>query len=99
MLKKFVCAAATFALAACSGPTLHVTSDTAWSGTVNGNGRSDTVAGSGDKTFELRRGTTCWTFNKTTAQGTLRAYARGNGSPLNGDDRTADPFGSVNGCV
>ena len=101
MWKKPVGVAAVVMLAACSGPTLYVESDTAWSGTVTGEGRNQSAAveGTGNRTFDLRRGTTCWEFRKATAEGSLRVYATKVGNRGTGDDRTTDPFGTVNGCV
>lgn len=101
MLKTSAKFAALLLLAACSGPTLYVESDTAWTGAVTGEGRNqaNAVEGVGDKTFDLRRGTTCWEFKKATAEGVLRVYATKVGNRATGDDRTTDPFGTVNGCV
>lgn len=93
--------AAVVLLSACSGPTLYVESDTAWTGVVTGEGRnqSSSVEGTGNRSFQLRRGTTCWEFKKATADGNLRVYATKVGNRGTGDDRTSDPFGTVNGCV
>lgn len=99
MLTKVALAAVVLLLVGCDKPTLYIESDTGWTGRVNGSGSASEVEGSGNKTYELRSGQTCWNFKKSTEQGTLRAYAKIRGNRTNGDDRTTQPFGEVNGCV
>ena len=99
MLKKLTSAAVVLLLAGCSQPDLVVESDTVWTGNVIGSSSTSQVEGSGNKTYQLRSGQTCWNFKKATEQGNLRAYAKVRGNRTSGDDRTSAPLGSINGCV
>ncbi len=99
MLKKLISAAVVLLLAGCSQPDLVVESDTVWTGNVIGSSSTSQVEGSGNKTYQLRSGQTCWNFKKVTEQGNLRAYAKVRGNRTSGDDRTSAPLGSINGCV
>lgn len=90
-------------LCGCSGKTLVIESDTGWSGTID---RFGDVAGRGAKEFGLGgfQGEVCWSIVKTTALGTLRAYARddtwfGLGSQVDGEAATTAPNGRVQGCA
>lgn len=90
-------------LCGCSGKTLVVESDTSWAGTID---RVGTVAGRGGKEFGLGglQGEVCWTLAKSTALGTLRAYAKddtwfGLGSQVDGDAVTTAANGQVTGCA
>lgn len=90
------------ALSACSGKTLHVESDTSWSGTVDQFGA---VQGSGNAQYDLgdTHGQVCWTIGKVTTAGILRVYADddtwfGLGSEVDGESSTTAPSGAVEGC-
>ena len=95
-------------LSACSGKTLHVESDTSWSGSVDQFG---SVEGHGNAQYDLgaTHGQVCWKIDKATTAGVLRAYADddtwfgmhvnlGMGSEIDGESSTTAPSGSVEGC-
>lgn len=91
-------------LCACGDERLFIESDTSWSGTVDGVGL---VSGHGDEEFDLAAEgdqAPCWTLNKTTDAGTLRAYAEadtwfGLGVGVHGEATTREARGQVRGCV
>ncbi len=83
------------------GTELIVESDTSWDGFIGGTSGSS-VDGSGDHTFELKSGTTCWSFQKQTTGGRLKAYAKQKtlfGSSRSGEAETFADFGVVTGCT
>lgn len=89
-------------LSACSGKTLHVESDTSWSGSVDQFGP---IQGHGNAQYDLgdSHGRVCWKIDKATSVGVLRAYADddtwfGLGSEIDGEASTTAPSGSVEGC-
>ena len=90
-------------LCACDKTTLVVESDTSWAGEVDGLGQ---VADRGTARFELpnAKQELCWSIQKTSSAGTLRAYAEddtwfGLGSQVDGEATTTAPNGSVQGCA
>lgn len=86
---------------ACGGPTMVIESDTSWSGSIGGTGSSATYSGSGNREFDLESGTTCWSIQKQTRPGRLRAYVKRKtitGSDVEGDATTNAEFGVVSGC-
>lgn len=99
MLKKLTFGTLLLVLVGCDKPTLYIESDTVWTGRVIGSSSTSEVEGTGNKTYKLRSGQTCWSFTKATEQGRLRVFAKIRGNRTNGDDRTTQPFGTVNGCV
>lgn len=90
------------ALVAC-GSDLKVESDTSWDGFIGGaGGAGASVEGSGNHTFELNPGITCWNFQKQTQAGRLRAYVEKKtifGSDEVGDATTTAQYGIVSGCT
>ena len=87
--------------AAC-GSELVVESNTSWTGFIGGTGAGSSVSGSGDQTFDLNSGTTCWNFQKQTESGHLKVYAKEKsifGSSRSGEAETVASFGVVSGCI
>lgn len=92
-------------LTSCGGQTLHIESDTSWSGTLGG----IPISGQGSTQMELParnggRGTICWTIRKDSEAGTLRAHVEqdtffGLGSVVEGEMTTTAAFGVVSGCA
>jgi hypothetical protein len=98
-MKTFSIALAVVALAGC-GRELHVESDTEWSGAIGGVSSSSSVDGSGNDVFDIEPGD-CWTFQKETRTGSLRAYATSKtifGEDKTGEAVTSAEFGIVSGC-
>jgi hypothetical protein len=94
--------AAALALAGCDGKTLVIESDTEWAGTINYIGG---VGGTGNASIDLDAVPTdvCWTVQKLTEFGFLRAYLAdenwfGLSEETDGDQTTTDPQGEVSGC-
>ena len=86
----------------CKDPQLIVESDTEWSGAIAGDNSRTSQQGNGNHSFTLRSGLTCWTFQKETAAGTLRAYAVFHaltGRQRKGDATTVANYGVVSGCT
>lgn len=90
------------AFAGCEERTLVVESNTDWDGYITGEGGGSSVQGSGNRVFrDFDSGTFCWTFQKDSRAGTLRAYMK---TPLliteskRGDATTNAEFGVVSGC-
>lgn len=73
---------------------VEVSSDTCWTGYVN----NASVEGCRSNTWSVREPGSCFTFQKTTAEGTLRARVKG----WKGDNRwveTSTAFGVVTVCA
>jgi hypothetical protein len=89
-------------LAACTSKTLEIQSNTSWSGAIGGIS-SRTVQGSGNASFAINTNDTfCWTMQKETEQGSLRAYAKVHtitGVDNESDETTTATFGIVSGCT
>jgi hypothetical protein len=89
-------------VAGCGGTTLVVDSDTSWAGSVDGYGA---ISGRLEAQYDLGdAGKECWTVSKTTDAGTLRVYSKtsqwfGLGDEVSGESTTAQPMGTVTGCV
>ena len=89
-------------LGACTRRELIVESNTSWTGFIGGEESGYSRDGSGNAKFELDDGRTCWTFQKDTEQGSLRAFARTRelfGNERYGDAWTTTAYGVVTGCV
>ena len=89
-------------LGACTNRELVIESSTSWTGFIEDDESGFSRDGSGNATFDLDRGTTCWTFQKATEQGSLRAYARTKelfGNDTRGEARTTAAYGFVTGCI
>lgn len=100
-MRILMLAIAVFLLAGCEGRTLHVESNTSWTGYIGGDAGSS-VEGRGNHSWPLNPGTTCWSFQKETEGGTLRAYASGGGIAApdrQGDATTTAAYGVVSGCT
>jgi hypothetical protein len=85
----------------CGGTHLVVDSDTSWAGSVDGYGA---ISGHGHAEYDIDASHRCWTVQKLSEAGTLRAYATtsewfGLGDEVNGEARTTAPQGSVRGCM
>ena len=90
------------ALSACTDREVIVESNTSWSGFIGEEESGYSRDGSGNARFEVDDGRTCWTFQKETEDGYLRAYAKTKeifGTDRHGDARTTAAFGIVTGCV
>ncbi len=107
-MRKILAAVILAGATACGPTVLHVESDTEWDGVIGGspdNGGPSTqsnASGSGNRIFELEKGTTCWNFRKQTEGGRLKAYAKEPsllGSDSKGEAETVAPFGVVSGCI
>ena len=89
-------------LAACESKTLEIESNTTWSGAVGGTG-SRSIQGSGNQSISITgTDTYCWTLQKETRTGTLRAYAKVHtitGVDNQDDETTTADFGLVSGCT
>jgi len=90
-------------LAACNSKTLVIESNTAWQGEVTGYA---TLSGRDGATIDLdgATGNVCWTLEKTTSAGTLRAYLKesdwlGLSVRYAGDAKTTEPNGQIGGCL
>ena len=101
-MRRLALWAVVLSLSACSGKTLHVESDTTWSGTVDHFGP---VSGRGNAQYDIGgvTGQICWQIAKTTSAGLLRVYSDddtwfGLGSEVDGDSSTIAPGGAVEGC-
>ena len=95
-------------MTACGPTELFIESDTEWDGVIGGSSGTggsssqSSVSGTGNRTFELEKGTTCWNFRKRTEGGRLKAYAKEPsllGSDSKGEAETVAPFGVVSGCI
>jgi len=89
-------------LAGCDSKELVIQSNTAWKGSITDYGE---VAGSGNAVIDLTDvpSNVCWTLQKDTSAGTLRAYLRdetwfGLGKEYDGDQTTSEPAGQIKGC-
>ena len=72
---------------------IEVQSDTSWDGYVNGG----SVEGSGFRTFNMKRGEPCYSFQKRTSEGWLAVKPKGWAS---GESPHTDvPYGAVSGCI
>jgi hypothetical protein len=94
--------AAIMLLSACTDRELIIESNTSWSGFIGGEESGYSRNGSGNATFDLDEGRTCWEFQKETAEGSIRAYAKTRelfGSDRSGDAWTTTEFGFVAGCI
>ncbi len=89
--------------AACGSNTLVIESDTQWSGSAGGLGSSETIQGSGNRTFDMgNEESFCWSLQKQTRSGSLRVYAKVptiTGVDRQGDGVTSADFGVVSGCM
>lgn len=89
-------------LAACDEKHLVIESDTSWEAEIDFLG---SIGGTGDTEINLSDvpANVCWTVQKTTIEGVLRAYLRdetwfGLGEEVDGDRTTSEPNGVVSGC-
>ncbi len=101
-MRKLLAAVIIAGVTACGPTELFVESDTEWAGFYGNNISGRSVSGTGNRTFELGGGTTCWNFQKQTESGRLRAFAKKPaliGSDREGESETSAPFGVVTGCV
>lgn len=99
---RYVLLAGLVAVMACDDRELIVESNTSWSGFIDGDDAGFSRDGSGNATFELGSGTTCWAFQKDSEGGRLRVYAKTRevfGSDRHGDASTTAAYGAVSGCV
>lgn len=78
---------------------LHVESDTSWSGAI----ANSSYDGSGNASFGLTGDIVCWSIQKRTRDGQLRAYATVEraifGTERQGGATTTAEYGVVSGCV
>ena len=83
---------------ACGPREMVVESDTRWSGAIGNSSRD----GFGNETFPITgSGTWCWSIQKQTRSGYLRAYSRTPsilGVEKSGEGETNAQFGIVTGC-
>ena len=90
-------------LSACTDREIIVESNTSWSGFIGEEESGYSRDGFGNAKFDVDGGSrACWTFQKETEDGYLRAYARTKeifGTDRHGDARTTAVFGIVTGCV
>lgn len=83
---------------------LIVESSTSWSGFITTRYTGRSVAGAGDQVFKLQSDDSdfCWSFQKLTEGGVLRAYIKDGWSGITGSHHrfaeTTAPFGYVTGC-
>lgn len=88
------------ALAGCKS-TVRIESDTSWSGSISAGNTSTSFDGSGDATFDVSGDPVCWSFQKQTERGSLRAYYQTTavlGPDKAGDATTTAVYGLVGGC-
>ena len=101
-MRKLAGVVAIVLLGACTDRELIIESNTSWSGFIGGEESGYSRDGSGNAKFDLDEGRTCWTFQKETEQGSIRAYAKTRelfGSDRSGDAWTTTEFGVVAGCI
>jgi hypothetical protein len=83
---------------ACGERVMVVESDTSWSGSIGNSSRD----GYGDQILKMSgSGTWCWSIQKQTRGGYLKAYSRTpsiTGTEKSGEAETNAQFGIVTGC-
>lgn len=103
MRRLFAAVVLAVGVSACTDRDIIVESNTTWSGFIGEEESGYSRDGSGNARFEIDdSGRTCWTFQKETEAGYLRAYAKTKeifGTDRQGDARTTTAFGIVSGCV